>query len=178
MGPMGQTYHWREDYEPALEDSVTNIAAAQGREELEVAYDFMAMASDGSEGAGCLWRPVFANRADGTYNPSLEGVHKTFMDNDHAVPGIADAGAHGTMLTDAVSNTTLLAHYVRDRESHMPIETAVMKSTLAAAQIYGLSDRGVLAPGMKADINVFQLENLRVFQPEYVNDLPEDAPRW
>jgi hypothetical protein len=52
--------------------------------------------------------------------------------------GVADAGAHGTMLTDAVSNTTLLAHYVRDREAAMPIELAVYKSSLAAAEIYHL----------------------------------------
>ena len=122
---------------------------------------------------------VFSEQiACGDSNPTLEGIHNTFMNNDHAVPGVADAGAHGTMLTDAVSNTTLLASYVRDRESHMPIEIAVMKSTLAAAKIYGLDDRGVLAPGMKADINVFMLDNLKVFQPQYVNDLPEDAPRW
>jgi len=77
------------------------------------------------------------------------------MDNEHAVPGVADAGAHGTMLTDAVSNTTLLAHYVRDREAQMPIEMAVYKSCLAAAEIYGLTDRGVLAPGMKAECGCF-----------------------
>ena len=123
------------------------------------------------------------------------------MDNEHAVPGVADAGAHGTMLTDAVSNTTLLAHYVRDREAQMPIELAVMKSSLSAAQIYGLDDRGVLLPGKKADsecssfrhlcplrslnrsrcgcaVNVFQLDKLKVHQPQYVNDLPKDAPRW
>ena len=73
------------------------------------------------------------------------------MNYDHAVPGVADAGAHGTILTDAVSNTSFLAHYVRDREAQMPIELAVMKSSLAAAQIYGLDDRGVLLPGKKAD---------------------------
>ena len=154
------------------------MAEASGREAAEVAYDMMCHSKDGSSALGCLWRPVFANRPDGTYNPSLDDVHNRFMNNEHAVPGVADAGAHGTMLTDAVSNTTLLAHYVRDREAQMPIEMAVYKSCLAAAEIYGLTDRGVLAPGMKADINVFQLDNLKVFQPSYVNDLPQDAPRW
>ena len=140
-----------ENYEPDPSDAVSAVAEASGREAAEVAYDMMCHSKDGSTSLGCLWRPVFANRPDGTYNPSLQGVHNTFMDNEHAVPGVADAGAHGTMLTDAVSNTTLLAHYVRDREAQMPIELAVMKSSLSAAQIYGLDDRGVLLPGKKAD---------------------------
>ena len=140
-----------ENYEPDPSDAVSAVAEASGREAAEVAYDMMCHSKDGSSALGCLWRPVFANRPDGTYNPSLDDVHNRFMNNEHAVPGVADAGAHGTMLTDAVSNTTLLAHYVRDREAQMPIEMAVYKSCLAAAEIYGLTDRGVLAPGMKAD---------------------------
>ena len=61
---------------------------------------------------------------DGSYDPSLQNVHDTFMKYDHAVPGVADAGAHGTILTDAVSNTSFLAHYVRDREAQMVSTTA------------------------------------------------------
>ena len=94
------------------------------------------------------------------------------MNYDHAVPGVADAGAHGTILTDAVSNTSFLAHYVRDREAQMPIELAVMKSSLSAAQIYGLDDRGVLLPGKKAD------SECSSFLPSVSPSEPQQKPLW
>jgi len=172
IGPMGQTYHWCENYEPDISESVKATAEREGKEEVEVLYDMMCHASDGSPGAGCLWRPIFANRMDGSYDPSLQGVHDTFMNYDHAVPGVADAGAHGTILTDAVSNTSFLAHYVRDREAQMPIELAVMKSSLAAAQIYGLDDRGVLLPGKKAD------SECSSFLPFVSPSEPQQKPPW
>ena len=60
----------------------------------------------------------------------------------------------------------------------MEIEKAVHKSTRAIADLYGLADRGSIAAGQKADINVIDLQRLKVLQPEYVHDLPEDASRW
>ena len=52
----------------------------------------MCHSKDGSSALGCLWRPVFANRPDGTYNPSLDDVHNRFMNNEHAVPGVRISG--------------------------------------------------------------------------------------
>ena len=175
MGPMGQVYRWVECYEPRPGDSVKDTAKALGTSEYAVCFDWMANAIDGSDGLGCLWHPMFQK------DPSNEGLRKAF-DYPHAMPGVADGGAHGTILTDATANTTLLSWYCRDRTPEygpkMTLEQAVYKSTSAISNMYSLFDRGVIAPGKKADINVIDLEALKVLQPEYVHDLPEQASRW
>lgn len=175
MGPMGQVYRWLESYEPRPGDSVKDTAVSLGTSEYAVCFDWMANAADGSDALGCLWHPMFQ------VDPSNEGLRKAF-DYPHAMPGVADGGAHGTILTDATANTTLLSWYCRDRTEEygpkMTLENAVYKSTSAISHMYSLFDRGVIAAGKKADINVIDLASLKILQPEYVHDLPEQASRW
>ena len=114
-------------------------------------------------------------------DPTLETFQKSF-EYEHALPGVADGGAHGTILTDATANTNFLSWWVRDRPESkggkMNIATVVHKSTQAIARLYNMLDRGVIAEGMKADINVIDLNSINVNEPTYVNDLPTGAARW
>jgi N-acyl-D-aspartate/D-glutamate deacylase len=75
--------------------------------------------------------------------------------------------------------TFLLTHWVRDRErgERLPLEFVIERQTRRTAELYGLLDRGVVAPGMKADLNVIDLENLHIHGPEMVWDLPADGRR-
>jgi N-acyl-D-aspartate/D-glutamate deacylase len=93
--------------------------------------------------------------------------------------GIGDGGAHVRVISDASSTTFMLTHWVRDRSRgpRLPLELAVHKMTANNAALYGMRDRGVLAPGMRADINVIDLDHLQLHPPEYVTDLPGGAGR-
>jgi N-acyl-D-aspartate/D-glutamate deacylase len=73
----------------------------------------------------------------------------------------------------------MLTHWVRDRSrgERLPLETVVRMQTHDTARLYGLNDRGVIAPGMKADLNVIDLDKLRILAPEMVFDLPADGRR-
>jgi N-acyl-D-aspartate/D-glutamate deacylase len=93
--------------------------------------------------------------------------------------GLGDGGAHAGQTCDASTTTFLLTHWVRDRaEGRIPLEVAVHKLTGATASLYGLGDRGVLAPGMAGDVNLVDLDRLQLRRPEMVNDLPGDARRF
>merc|ERR1712232_410160 len=96
------------------------------------------------------------------------------------VPGFGDGGAHMNMLCDATTPTWMLTHWCRDRTrgDKLPIELVVRKQTAETAAMIGLTDRGELRPGMKADINIIDFEKLGVLAPEYVKDLPLGAGRW
>ena len=99
------------------------------------------------------------------------------------VPGLADTGAHVGSMQDAMNATFLLSYWVRDRERltgrpGIPLETAVKLHTWNAAEVCGMTDRGMIRAGMKADVNVIDLENLVIHEPVVVNDLPTDAKRW
>jgi N-acyl-D-aspartate/D-glutamate deacylase len=84
------------------------------------------------------------------------------------------------VICDAGMPTYLLTHWVRDRQrgERIPLEVAVRRQTRDTAELYGMNDRGVLAPGMKADINVIDFDNLRLHPPEMVFDLPADGRRF
>ena len=105
------------------------------------------------------------------------------LELDNVLPGFDDAGAHGTILTDATAATSTLAHYGRDRAAlglgrNVRLEQLVKVQTADAAALFGLDDRGVLAPGYRADINVIDIGSLRVEPPQWANDLPTNAGRW
>ena len=97
----------------------------------------------------------------------------------HSVSGLSDAGAHVMMISDCSSSTFHLTHWVRDRTKgeRVPLELAVHKLTGAPAGMYGFDDRGVLAPGRKADVNVIDLDNLEIQAPFVRKDLPTGAGR-
>jgi N-acyl-D-aspartate/D-glutamate deacylase len=95
--------------------------------------------------------------------------------------GGSDAGAHLRQIVDASVHTYMLTHWVRDEAPgspyHLPIECVVKKLTLDGARLYGLPDRGALAPGMKADVNLIDLPRLALDLPEMIHDMPAGMPR-
>ncbi|MSW92527.1 MAG: amidohydrolase family protein, partial [Actinobacteria bacterium] len=157
------------DYEPPLETSVGAIAAAAGRDTGEVLYDLIL----GRPAAALFMIPV-NNYAHNTF----DALHE-MITHPHAVLGLADGGAHVAIICDASIPTTMLTHWTRDRTRgpKLPLAFVVKRQTHDTAELYGLLDRGVLAAGFKADINVIDYENLRMRMPEMAFDLPGGARR-
>ena len=163
--PMGDP----PDYEPGPEKSIAAIAAREGRPAEEVLYDHLLR--DG--GRELLLLPIF-NYSNG----SLDPVHEMLLSPDTVV-SLGDGGAHCGLICDASLTTFLLTHWVRDRSrgERVPLELAVKRMTSETARLYGLLDRGVLAPGYKADFNLIDLAGLRLRRPEMAFDLPGGARR-
>jgi len=159
----------RPDYEPDANDSIAAIARRSGRPPRAVALDAL-MAHDGK---GLLMLP-FENYAYG----SLDVVHEMLTD-PATVLGVADGGAHVGVICDASSPTSLLALWGRDRRRgpKLALEFLVAKQTHGTAEAYGLRDRGLLAPGHKADINVIDFNALALERPEVIYDLPAGGRR-
>ena len=92
--------------------------------------------------------------------------------------GLGDGGAHAGQTCDASTTTFLLTYWARDRaEGRLPVELAVHKMTQATATLYGLGDRGVLAPGYVGDANIIDFDRLALHRPTKVADLPGGASR-
>jgi N-acyl-D-aspartate/D-glutamate deacylase len=152
-------------YEPSYEDSIQGMAEAQGRHVREVLMDVMA---DG--------RPLLF--LFGRYEGDLEAQRRS-IENPDSVFGLSDGGAHCGVLCDASVPTYMLAYMTRDRRRGplMSLENTVHKMTQDTAQVYGLTDRGVIAPGYKADLNVIDYDRLALHDPEIVYDLPAGGKR-
>ncbi|MBS0520220.1 MAG: amidohydrolase family protein [Proteobacteria bacterium] len=172
---MGEAFHKmfplgdRPDYEPDARNSIAAIAERSGRTPQAVAFEEM-MARGGK---GLLMLP-FENYAYG----NLDVVHEMITD-PATVLGVADGGAHVGVICDASSPTSLLTLWGRDRARgpKLPLEFLIAKQTRGTAEAYGLDDRGLLAPGCKADINVIDFDGLAVGRPEVVYDLPAGGRR-
>jgi len=106
-------------------------------------------------------------------------VIREMLVDEATIVGLGDGGAHVCIVCDASSPTFLLSHWARDRKRGpgLPLEFLVRKQTRDSAFAYGLRDRGVLAEGYKADINIIDFDRLRVLQPEVVYDLPAGGKR-
>lgn len=109
------------------------------------------------------------------FNHDLEAVQR-FLHADWVLPGIGDAGAHVSQIMDSGWTSFMLSHWCRDTGA-FEIGEAVRKLTSAQARVIGLGDRGTLAPGKRADVNVIDLERVSERQPELVHDFPFGAPR-
>jgi N-acyl-D-aspartate/D-glutamate deacylase len=157
------------DYEPTPEHSVAGIAAAQGRPANEVMYDLL-VANDGEQ---LLYIPLM-NYATGDLDDLRE-----MMTSPHSIFGLSDAGAHCNAISDGSFPTTAITHWTRDRSrgDRIPLEQIVHQQTQATAEHVGWTDRGVLAVGKLADINVIDHDRLQVKAPHLVADLPAGGTR-
>jgi N-acyl-D-aspartate/D-glutamate deacylase len=157
------------DYEPGDEMSVATIAAREGRTPDEVAYDYLTGAEN-----RYLFFPV-VNYCSGDH----EAIREMLVDSGTLL-GLSDGGAHCASIVDAGVPTYMLMHWGRDRQRgpRLPLELLVKRQTSETAQFFGLHDRGHLAPGMRADINLIDFEGLRLYQPQLVNDLPAGGRRF
>ena len=157
------------DYEPTPDMTVAAIAAARGQDPLSAMYDLM-LESD----AGAMLMLPFFNYADGDCGAIYE-----MLQSPAGVSGLSDGGAHCGLICDASYPTFLLTHWARDRHRgpKFSLEYVVRKQTMDTATLFGLSDRGVIQVGKKADLNVIDMDALRLGVPEMVYDLPAGGRR-
>ncbi|MDY7103212.1 MAG: amidohydrolase family protein [Actinomycetota bacterium] len=155
-------------YEPSASDSVAETARREGRDPAEVAYDWMLE----RDGHSLLYLP-FANYVNG----SLDAVGEQLA-HPSSVVGLSDGGAHVGTICDVSFPTSLLQWWGRDRPTgRLPIELLVHKQTRATAETVGLLDRGLLAPGYRADVNVIDFDGLTLHSPSFRYDLPAGGRR-
>ena len=156
------------NYEPPLDRSIVAIALREGRSPASVAYDMM-LANDGR---AFLFAP-FANYADG----NLDVCHEMIRD-PNTVIGLGDGGAHVSIISDGSFPTYLLTHWGRDRShGRFDLGWLVKRHTADTAAVVGLHDRGMVAPGYKADLNVIDFDRLQSEAPRMANDLPAGGRR-
>ncbi len=157
------------EYEPEASESVAAIAERTGRSPREVAYDIL-MEEDGE---GFLYFPLF-NYAD----KNLDMLH-TLHSHPQTRMGLSDAGAHCGAICDGGMPTFMLSFWTRDRSRGptLPLEHIVRRQTSETAAFYGMEDRGVLAPGYKADVNLIDYAALGIERPRLAFDLPAGGRR-
>lgn len=161
MGP-------RFNYEPKADETIAARAADAGVSPAEYAYDLLMQ----NEGTGFVYFPIL-NYADGNLN-FLEDLQHA----DDCVNSLSDGGAHCGTICDAASPTFMLQHWVRDREGGgITLENAVKRQSRDTALLYGLSDRGLIAPGYLADINVIDFDAIKLGKPWLAFDLPAGGKR-
>jgi N-acyl-D-aspartate/D-glutamate deacylase len=156
------------DYAPPAAMSMAAEAAARGCTPQEVAYERI-LATEG--------RGLFLAALGNYENASLESAH-TMLRHPHCVPGLGDGGAHYGAICDASYSTYLLTQFVKtDGPLRLDLAEAVHMLSAKAARAVGLDDRGTIAPGGRADLNVIDLDRLRLHLPEVVRDLPAGGRR-
>ena len=159
----------RPDYEPRPSQTVAALALARNLTPEAVALDHMLSGG----GRGMLYLP-FLNYADGSLDPSYE-----MLGHPDAVPGLSDGGAHVGMICDGSFPTSNLTHWTRDRTRgpRFDLEAMVRMQTRDTARAVGLYDRGMIAPGLRADINIIDYDNLTLEAPQVAYDLPAGGRR-
>lgn len=156
------------DYEPVLENSVAAQAARNGIAPLALVYDWLLE----DEGRTMLYVTI-GNYVQGTLDHSFE-----MMSSEHTVFGLGDGGAHYGIICDASWTTHTLTYWGRDRiRGRLELPQLIRKLTREPAEMMGLHDRGRIAVGMKADLNVIDHARLSLFAPHVVNDLPASGKR-
>jgi len=145
------------------------IAAARSADPLATMYDLMLE----SGGTAMLMLPFF-NYVEGNHDTIYE-----MLSHPAAISGLSDGGAHCGLICDASLPTFLLSHWARDRHRgpKFALEYLVRKQTLDTATLFGLTDRGVLAVGKKADVNVIDFDALGLGVPKMAYDLPAGGRR-
>ncbi len=156
------------DYEPPRDASIAARAAQRGCSPEAAAYDALL----GNDGQDFLFAPL-TNYAHFTLDP----VHEMLSDRN-ALVGLSDGGAHVGFISDASFPTYLLSHWGRDRSGgQFDVADLIRRQTSDTAQAIGLQDRGVLAPGKLADINLIDFAALGLSRPHMVQDLPAGGRR-
>lgn len=164
MFPMGDP----PNYEPEESSSIGAIARRANRTPDEVAYDYLATGAD-----KFLFFPIVG------YNEDNHDIIRMMLTDDATILGLSDGGAHCSSIVDASVPSWMLIHWGRDRwrGEKLPLELLVKRQTSETARFFGFIDRGVLAPGLKADVNVIDFNALRLHIPEIRYDLPKGGRR-
>ncbi|MEX2248939.1 MAG: amidohydrolase family protein, partial [Parvibaculum sp.] len=157
------------NYEPAPEDSIGARAKRSGENPDAIVYDILTA----NEGRNFLFFPLH-----NYFEFSLDNA-LTMMRNPNTLFGLSDGGAHVGVICDVSVPTYMLTHWCRDRSrgERLDLPFVVRSQTRDTAEAIGLLDRGLIAPGMKADINVIDFDHLRLKPPGMVYDLPSGARR-
>ncbi|MCZ8382356.1 amidohydrolase family protein [Mycobacterium sp. CPCC 205372] len=164
MFPLGDP----PNYEPDRSDSIAARARARGVTPLEEAYDRVL-----DDGGHAMLLVTLANFRDGSLDTVADLIRR-----DDVVLGLGDGGAHYGMICDASFPTYMLTHWVRDRAAgRLSVADAVRELTSAPARVAGLADRGRIAVGYKADLNVIDPDALRLHKPVVAHDLPAGGRR-
>ena len=166
--PFAQGLRWmgngqRPVYTKPPEDNLNALADAAGEHPAET---WLRLTLE-SDGGAVFHRPFF--------NMKFDAV-ESLMQRDWVVPGLGDAGAHVSQIMDSGWPSFLLSHWVRD-QGKVPLAEAIRRMTSGAARVLDLTDRGTLAPGMKADINVIDPHRVEERQPTVVRDFPHGKSR-
>jgi N-acyl-D-aspartate/D-glutamate deacylase len=157
------------DYEPKLMDCLAAEASRAGVPVLARIYD--ALLED--DGKALLYFPVY------NYTGMNLDVVREMLSHPRALVGLGDAGAHVGTVCDASFPTFMLTHWVRDRAAgRLPLERAVEMLSSRNARHLGLGDRGLVASGRRADLNVIDPQRLRLTVPQLVRDLPAGGKRF
>ncbi len=156
------------NYEPQADESIASRAAAAGKSGAEYAYDLMTT----DDGKGFIYLPLL-NYMDGNLD-----FLETLQQADDTVNSLSDGGAHCGTICDAASPTFMLEYWVKNRKrGTLSIEHAVKRQCLDTSRLYGLNDRGVLKPGYLADVNVIDMERIKLGKPWLAFDLPAGGKR-
>jgi N-acyl-D-aspartate/D-glutamate deacylase len=156
-------------YEPEPDQSIAALARRSNETPEAIAYDMMMQGN----GRTILYHPM-TNYTGGDMAPVFD-----MLRHPNTVIGLGDGGAHVGIMCDATDMAHTLTHWTRDRArgERLPVEDMVRRLTLANAQEMGLRDRGCIAPGMKADINIVDYDRLQLHVPEVRYDLPAGGKR-
>jgi N-acyl-D-aspartate/D-glutamate deacylase len=152
------------EYLPSQDSSVAEQAARAGRDPAEWLYDYFL----GNGGTNLVYIP-------GT--SSKEEVISTLLAHPYTVPALGDGGAHVGSICDASASIYLLTKWVREKQ-HFDLAQGISMLTRQPAELFSLNDRGLIAPGMKADINIIDFERLKLHSPHIVHDLPAGGKRF
>jgi N-acyl-D-amino-acid deacylase len=163
--PLGD----KPDYEPDREHSVAGRAAALGRDPFDLMYDLLR----DNQGKELFYQPL------GGYQTYNFDFFRASMEHPNVLFGLSDGGAHCGVIADAGMPSFILTHWGRDRHkgARMPLEFLVRKLSCDTAAAYGMTDRGTLAPGLLADVNVIDFDALQLSRPEAIYDLPTGGKR-
>ena len=155
------------DYAPARDQSVAAIAERENRPPEDIAYDLLLE----DDGRALLFAPVV------NYLDHDLAACREMIGDRNALFGLGDGGAHVGFITDASFPSYILSHWGRDAANGLAVEELIQRLTRTNAEAVGLLDRGLVAPGMKADLNLIDLAAMRLHKPYLVHDLPAGGTR-